>query len=195
MSSVSGKCFPNASSSIFGMPDSIPVWSRLFVIFRPPELGWRDEFPRRTSWYYLSASIDISALPGGLASPSWGIPKIGWKRESPEGREGEEQTYPLHHSLLESKVQTRLSPPYENQLTTCFHPLMDMPHYGGCKSVLLTSAMLLCASSKGRISIEAYKCPAVVANSPQRSESAVQLPDPVTYPCPRASLEPCKCQN
>lgn len=82
-----------------------------------------------------------------------------------------------------------------NQLTTCFHPLMDMPHYGGCKPVLLTSAMLLCVSSKDRISIEAYKCPALVTNSPQKCESMVQLPVPTTYPCPRASLEPCKCQS
>lgn len=97
--------------------------------------------------------------------------------------------------LLESKVQTQLSFPSENQVTTCFHPLTDMPLYGGCKSALLMSAVPLYTSGKGRISIAAYKCLALMKNSPQRSESMVQLPVPITYLRPRASLEPCKCES
>lgn len=104
-------------------------------------------------------------------------------------------TRTLHHPLLESKVQTQLSLPSENQVTTCFHPLTDMPLYGGCKSALLMSAVPLYTSGKGRISIAAYKCLALMKNSPQRSESMVQLPVPITYLCPRASLEPCKCES
>lgn len=46
---------------------------------------------------------------------------------------------------------------------------MDMPLYGGRRSASLTAAVLLRASSKGRISIAAYKCLALMKNSPQRS--------------------------
>jgi len=48
----------------------------------------------------------------------------------------------LHHPLLESKVQTQLLPSSETQIIKCFHPLMDIPLYGGCTSALLTSAVL-----------------------------------------------------
>lgn len=164
----------------------------------------KDEVHIRRGWYYLSTSIGTSILPGGLMTFSWDIARVGWKKRKPRGKRVREKWNKQFARYPKSTCDMSFPSPSlrkqrANLLWKADHHVLPHPHghsiLWGMQVSALTSVLLLSASSKGRISSAACKCPAPMKSSCQRRESTEQLPIPITCWCPRASLESSNCVN